>query len=84
MTLSVKEQTAVSRLRSKLKKQTQTAIAESLGVSKASISAWKQVMRAIGVDCPIAKSGRKAGTTTLTTAVMAKALRSKSNGAHAR
>jgi biotin operon repressor len=84
MTLSVKEQTAVSRLRSKLKKQPHGSIAESLGVSRASISAWKQVMRAIGVDCPASTPGRKAGSATITTAVMAKALRSKSNGAHAR
>jgi hypothetical protein len=84
MTLSVKEQTAVARLRTKLKKQPHGSIAESLGVSRAALSAWKQVMRAINVDCPTAKVGRKSGTTTLSTAVMAKSLRSKSNGVHAR
>jgi hypothetical protein len=82
MTLSVKEQTAFSRLRAKLKKQPHGSVAESLGVSRAALSAWKQVNRAIDIDCPVAKVGRKA--TTISTAVMAKSLRSKANGVHAR
>lgn len=87
MTLSVKEQTAISRVRTKLTKQPQVSVAESIGVSATAVSAWVQVMRAIGVDITGIKRGPKATTAKLTPAAMAKARSTRSSnggGVHAR
>lgn len=86
MTLSVKEQTAISRVRTKLTKQAQVSVAESIGVSATAVSAWAQVMRAIGVEITCAKRGPKASTAKLAPAAMAKARSTRSNGGgvHAR
>lgn len=84
MTLSVKEQAAIARLRTKIKKQTQYSIAESLGISPTALSAWKAVMQAIGVDIPCFAPNQSLGGKARVVAI-AKALgRTKSNGVHAR
>ncbi len=85
MTLSVKEQTAIARLRAKLKKQPQSAIAESIGVSPQALSNWKVVNRAIGVECHQDPRGSSTKAKATTKAVIAaKATGKRTNGAHAR
>jgi hypothetical protein len=87
MTLSVKEQTAISRFLAKLKKQPQTAVADSIGVSRQDLSTWKAVSRAIGLDCPQATPGRRKVSiakprATTKAVIAARATRSsRSNGA---
>jgi hypothetical protein len=85
MTLSVKEQTAVARLRNKFAKNTQSTIADGIGVSQQQIAAWKLVMKVIGVEVPdskFARAGAGRPKATTKTVIAARSTR-KSNGLHA-
>jgi uncharacterized protein YjcR len=83
--LSVKEQTAVDRLRNKFAKNTQSTIADTLGVSPSQVAAWKAVMKAINVDVPDRnpKGGTHGSKATTKTVIASKATRKRTNGLHA-
>jgi uncharacterized protein YjcR len=87
MTLSVKEQTAVSRLRKQFAKNTQSTIADTLGVSPSQVAAWKAVMKAINVEVPDSKFARAGRPTKIKSlgapVIAAKATRKRTNGLHA-
>jgi hypothetical protein len=84
MALSVKEDTAVDRLRNKFAKNTQSSIADGIGVSQQQLSNWKRVMKAISVDVPDNKlTTRSRSRATAKTVIAAKATRKRTNGLHA-
>jgi hypothetical protein len=85
MALSVKEDTAVDRLRNKFAKNTQSSIADGIGVSQQQLSNWKRVMKAISVDVPDNKLTTRSRSTRATakTVIAAKATRKRTNGLHA-
>jgi hypothetical protein len=86
MTLSVKEQTAVARLRNRFAKNTQSTIADGIGVSQQQIAAWKLVMKAIGVEVPdskFARAGAGRPKAAATTGIAFKSTLKRINGLHA-
>jgi hypothetical protein len=83
MALSVKEDTAVDRLRNKFAKNTQSAIATTLGVAPSQVAAWKAVMKAINVDVPDRKPGGGTQTKKMAPVIAFKSTLKRINGLHA-